>query len=370
MFEVKQLRCPSCGAVMDVLDGEERAVCEYCGNFLVLEQATGESAPGTFTQGYAVVVGVGADLPVTVRDATGIADLLRDPDRCAYPADHVRLLTGEDARRDGVLSALDWLASAADPDATGLVYFSGHGTETPDYYLIPYGYDMADLPGTAISGAVFTERLRGVRAGKLLVLLDCCHAGGQAEVKELPGVKSPLPPSVAAKLGRGSGRVVIASSRKDEQSWTGKPYSVFTAALLQGLAGYGAFERDGYARVLDLAMYVGRMVPDRTGDKQHPIVKVSNLADNFALAYYAAGGKEPKSLDWAGSVPVISAGLEATQSATWRRMLANRIEALMLMEERMSEFIEYQQVPLQLIMNKRKTEEQITNLERKLGLRV
>jgi hypothetical protein len=328
--------------------------------------------PEAFVQGYAVVVGVGADLPVTVDDATSVADQLRDPSRCAYPADQVRLLTGEHAHREAVLSALDWLASAAGSDATVLVYFSGHGLETPDYYLMPHGYDLADLPGTAVPGAVFTERLRAIKARKLLVLLDCCHAGGQAEAKGLPGVKSPLPPSVAAELERGSGRVVIASSRKDEQSWAlrGQPYSVFTAALLEGLAGYGAFERDGYARVLDLAMYVGRMVPDRTGGEQHPILKVANLADNFALAYYAAGDKQPKALDWTpASVPTVSAGLEAEQIATWRRMLANRCEALMLMEERMSEFVEYHEIPLQLVRSKRRTEEQIADLERKLGLR-
>jgi len=326
--------------------------------------------PETFVQGYAVVVGVGADLPVTVDDATAVADLLCDPSRCAYPADQVHLLTGGQATAANILAALDTLAESTTPESTALVYFSGHGLETPDYYLMPYGYDVADLPGTAIPGAVFTGRLRAIEARKLLVLLDCCHAGGQAEAKGLPGVKSPLPISVAAELKRGSGRGVIASSRKDEISWTGKPYSVFTAAMLEGLAGYGAFERDGYARVLDLAMYVGRLVPDRTSDKQHPIVKVANLKDNFALAYYAAGEKEPRSLDWAMiGVPAISAGLEAAQIATWRRMLAHRREALMLMEERMSEFVEYQEIPLQLIKNKRRTEEQIADLERELGLR-
>lgn len=323
----------------------------------------------TFLSGYAVVVGVGADLAVTIDDATAVAGLLRDPIRCAYPPDQVRLLTGEQATAANILAALETLAESTNPESTALVYFSGHGLETPDYYLMPHGYDLADLPGTAIPGAVFTERLRAIKARKLLVLLDCCHAGGQAEAKGLPGVKSPLPPSIKAELERGSGRVVIASSRKDEQSWTGKPYSVFTAALLEGLAGYGAFERDSYARVLDLAMYVGRMAPERTNDKQHPILKVSNLEDNFALAYYAAGEKEPKSLDWASSVPAISAELEAAQVASWQRMLSNRRRALMLMDERMCEYIEYQEIPLQLIDNKRRTEEQVADLERKLGLR-
>ena len=107
-------------------------------------------------------------------------------------------------------------------------------------------------------------------------------AGGQAEAKG--AVKSPLPAAAIDELRSGSGRVVLASSRRDEVSWTGNPYSVFTAALLEGLAGYGAFEQDGYARVLDLALWAGRKVRERTVDRQHPIIKVSNLADDSALA--------------------------------------------------------------------------------------
>ncbi|MEH2457552.1 hypothetical protein [Nostoc sp.] len=35
----------------------------------------------TFTNGYALLIGVGADLPVTVKDATAIRDILIDGDR-------------------------------------------------------------------------------------------------------------------------------------------------------------------------------------------------------------------------------------------------------------------------------------------------
>ena len=127
--------------------------------------------PATFAQGYAVVVGVGGDLPATVNDATAVAGLLRDPGRCAYPESQVQLLTGEAATRERVLAALDALSQSTTPQSTVLVYFSGHGLETPDYYLIPSRYDLADLASTAIPGALFTERLRAIGARKLLILL-------------------------------------------------------------------------------------------------------------------------------------------------------------------------------------------------------
>ena len=326
-----------------------------------------------FTHGYGLVIGMGADLPVTIDDAQGVAALLRDPGRCAYPPDQVQLLTGPGARRGDVLTALDQLATQvkADPDATAVVYFSGHGVETPDYYFLPYGYNTADLPGTAVSSAEFTERLRAIQARKLLVLLDCCKAGGIGGAKDppaLPFPKSPAPPGMFDALKAGGGRVLIASSRKDEYSYTGHPYSVFTDELLKALAGYGAFERDGYARVLDAAMWVGRKVPARTDDKQNPIIKVSNLEDNFALAYYAGGDASPKALAWDTGAP-ISAGLGDAQLASWRVQWGNYRENLLLIEERMSEFVEFTEVPLQMVKSKRQTEARIVDLERRLGIR-
>ena len=328
-----------------------------------------------FTHGYAVIIGVGADLPVTVDDATAVADLLRAPTRCAYPPEQVQLLVGKQARRAHILAALDKLATQTknDPDATAVVYFSGHGIKTPDFNLMPFGYDLRNLDSTTITGRLFTEKLRAIQTSKLLVLLDCCHAGGQADAKIATLPKAPLPTDVLTEFKRSSGRVIIASSRQDEKSYTGKPYSVFTTALLEGLAGYGAFEKDGYARVLDLALYVGRMVPNRMKDKQHPILKVANLEDNFALAYYAAGSRHPKRLPYnePNSTSILisrETSLQTRQLATWRRMLDNRIEAYWLMEERSSEFVEYQNVPLQLIRNLRRTKEQIADLREKLGL--
>ena len=324
-----------------------------------------------YDSGFALVVGVGSDLPVTVTDATAIYAHLTDPAFCAYPAGNVTLLVEGDARRDKVLAALDDLAAKANahPDATAIVYFSGHGVDKPAPYLITHGYDLGNLDGTAIHADIFTDRLRAIKAKKLLVLLDCCHAGAQGEAKApLAKTPIPLPQSAIDEFSKSSGRVIIASSRKDEKSWTGNPYSKFTLALLEGLAGYGAFEEDGYARVLDIAMWTNRVVPARTSDAQHPILKVSNLQDNFAVSYYAGGDDKPKSLPFSPKKQAVRDTFDARQRVTWHTMLCHRRTALLLIQERMSEFIEYQTVPLQYVLNERKTQEQIADLEAKLGL--
>jgi len=316
-----------------------------------------------FEKGYAVVIGAGADLPVTVKDAEAVAQLLQDITCCGYPKEQVRLLTEKSADRASILSALKWLAKVTQEADTVLVYFSGHGIETPDYYLMPYGYDLTNLSETAISGAIFTDCLRAIKAGKLVVVLDCCHAGGQAEAKGW--VKSPLPVSVIEQLGGSNGRVILASSRKNEVSWTGNPYSVFTASVLEGFSGHGAFEEDGYARILDITLWAARKVAERTQDKQHPIIKVCNLADNFPVAWYAGGDKAPHAL----TVLTGSASVQAAPGCNievCRRMLKNYRENLMLIEERMSEFVSFTEIPLQLIKNKCQVEAKIREIEEKL----
>ncbi|MCP4696812.1 MAG: hypothetical protein GY862_08175 [Gammaproteobacteria bacterium] len=48
------------------------------------------------TQGHALIVGAGADLKCTADDAKGLATILKDEERCAYPAGQVQLLTEAD----------------------------------------------------------------------------------------------------------------------------------------------------------------------------------------------------------------------------------------------------------------------------------
>ncbi len=318
----------------------------------------------TFTHGYALLVGVGADLPVTVQDATGLRDILVDPQRCVYPVDHVRLLTDTGATRQGVLDGLGWLIAQTQQDAaaTAVVYFSGHGGQMPHYHLLPNGYDASDLANTTISGAEFTARLRAIQSQKLLVLLDCCHAGGMAEAKATGWTKSPMPSELTTILTVCSGRVVIASSRKDEVSYTGKPYSVFTQALREGLAGYGAAERDGYANVADVAMYVGRAVPNRTSDRQHPILKLA-AADNFAIAYYAGGDKSPKSLPGAQTYITPIEQVDVNLVEGYRRILARYQANLLAVEERMAQFYDQAAVPLDLERTKEGILHKITETE-------
>src|SRR5690349_21200235 len=97
-----------------------------------------------FPSAYALLVGVGTyqyvpymNVPTTVADVQAVATVLRDPQHCGYPSDHVTLLADTAATRAGILEALDGLAAQAGEDATVTLFYSGHGHYGTDgtYYL-------------------------------------------------------------------------------------------------------------------------------------------------------------------------------------------------------------------------------------------
>jgi hypothetical protein len=121
-----------------------------------------------------------------------------------------------------IRQALTELAQCSNPDTSVFIYFSSHGgrLEAGPYageYLLPvdtwYTSDQS-LAETAISGAEFTTALHAIPTRKVVVVFDCCHAGGIGQPKEVTAPKlKTLPKSYYDALTSGRGRVILASSR-------------------------------------------------------------------------------------------------------------------------------------------------------------
>lgn len=150
-----------------------------------------------FTHGYALLIGVGESkysklsLPVTVKDTQAIYAALIDPQLCAYndDKDHIRVLNNQEANKSAILDGLNWLKekSAADTHATVFVYYSGHGwidKNTQNYYLLQHDIKPTKLASSALAAETFTDALRQIKAERLLVVIDSCHAAGMAASKE------------------------------------------------------------------------------------------------------------------------------------------------------------------------------------------
>lgn len=268
--------------------------------------------PTGYPQGHALLIGVAnyqqvTDLPAAIlNDARDVAATLTSPGYCGYePANVVTLLDGQ-ATRAAVLNGLTELAARAGTDDTTCIFFSGHGAVVgkpgaEDSVLVTVDTDLADIEGTSISSDEFAQALSQIRAKRVLVFIDACHAGGAAISKTLTDgkgheFKSGYSSNTFAKLATGSGRALMASCRADEVSavFTGARNSVFTTALLAGLQGAADKSGSGFIKLFDLFNYVAEEVPKQIPDEQHPIFKAENLEVNFAIAL-SQGGK--KSLD-------------------------------------------------------------------------
>lgn len=268
------------------------------------------AAPGMgmrelFTQGRALVIGV-ANYPLVSKlppcvldDARDVAALLRSAEYCGYPEGKVELLMDDQATAEGIRGGLGRLARTTGPDDTAVVFFSGHGgrAETgPDAgaYLIPFDCDPRRLRKTAIISEEVTELLTAVRAKRLVVFLDACHAAGVGEPKALaptPDLKAGLDEKTYGALAQGTGRVIMASCRTTEVSLVLSEMgnSLFTHYLLEALRGAALSCGDGVVRVFDVFHYVSDQVPTRAA--QHPIFKAHDVENNFPLAL-DRGGKE------------------------------------------------------------------------------
>ncbi len=254
-----------------------------------------------FENGHALIIGVGKDLPITVKDAESIYNVLTNETKGAYNKNNVQLLTNYDATRQNIEQALDNLSAkcSQDPNATAIIYYSGHGAELPDlqgktqYYLLPFDYELEDS-NTFLPSRVFTEKINGINAKKMMVILDCCHAGGQESTskniqeKAIGSITKPanVNQQLIKTLKEGEGKVFLASCEDNELSYIkmGDQNSLFTKHLVQAMNGSNSDHYD-FVHVMDLIQHLFRAVPQEAmsiNKKQTPVItSAKNLNANF-----------------------------------------------------------------------------------------
>jgi len=259
-----------------------------------------------FAHGHALLIGIGSyqyipqlNVPVTVTDAQALADVLRDERLCGYPEERVRILHDTSATRTSILAALGELALAADPDATILIFYSGHGDYGDDgnYHLTTHDSQIAQrklVAGTGISQQELLASIRAIPARRALLVFNACHSGGVVPAlgadDALPG--NSLPDTLAgALLSSGEGRIIITACREDQRSYIGEgDLTIFTRALVDGLRGLGTTSQRGYISAFDLytAVYeaVSTTVQAAYHVTQEPELTIHKGVGPFAVALF------------------------------------------------------------------------------------
>lgn len=150
------------------------------------------------------------------------------------------------ATREGLLAGIADMAARARPEDVVLVFFSGHGQQTPD---APGGDEIDQLDETivlfdeSITDDALVEALDAIQAGTVILAIDSCHSGGFAD----------------DWVGR-PGRVGIFSSDEDVLSDTAEPHGAggyLSWHLRRGVLGEAdSRPRDGVLHAGELTDYI------------------------------------------------------------------------------------------------------------------
>ncbi len=216
-------------------------------------------------------------LKYSAKDARDFRDFLVK--ECNFAPDHVRLLLNEKATERRVSSELGnrFLARVAKPSDLTVLYFSTHGSSSKSdikgkNYLVAYDTDRDDLYATGIEMQKITDAIsERVDSGRVLLVLDACHSGatdGAAKAMSNPSNFD------AEELAQGSGKLVMCSSKPEQQSFESTRYQngVFTRKLIEGLRIKGQKTKLGEAFTF-VESAVKYEVQEDHAIKQEPVLR-------------------------------------------------------------------------------------------------
>lgn len=290
-----------------------------------------------FPTGHALIIGVGEyqymsrhNVPVAARDAEAVRAVLQNPSLCGYPSTQVTLLTNAAATRAAILSALDGLAARLDESSTLFLFFVGHGVYGTDgnYYLTTHDTILDGKQvkaGTGVSENELIQKLKNIRAKRLLMIINACHSGQLSPSFDVENdaFSSEAPPQKLAEaaLSTGEGRITITACRPEQKSWIGRDkLSIFSGAVVSGLKGDGLPNRNGYISAYGLYEHVyfsAKDAAEELGEIQEPELTVLKGVGPFPVALYH-GATKPGDFDISEPVPANTAVREVKVGTSQR----------------------------------------------------
>jgi len=172
-------------------------------------------------------------------------------------------------------------------DDLAVIHFSGHAALVDgQLFLLPYDTDARDSIGikrTGIEVGDLKGELIGLaERGRVLVLLDACHAGGATLDQPELNVDARL---LRRELAMGNVTVLTSSSSTEKSreapEWRN---GAFTEVVLEALGRAADADRNGLVSMQELTGYIATRVPQLTEGRQNAGVEM-----RFTHTVFAAG---------------------------------------------------------------------------------
>lgn len=243
-------------------------------------------APALERPGTAHVVTIGIDryanrafnLSYAVADATALAAQLqrRLGAQPAFARVQVVPLLDARATKAGILGALG--ALRVEPEDAVFVYFAGHGlARDGHFFLLPHDLgsvgrggrlspaDYQELTAHGISDVELEQAVRGLDAGRIVLMVDACQSGQILEAEERR--RGPMNSKGLAQLAYEKGMYVVTAAQGHQAALEAAQlgHGLFTYALVEeGLnqASADHAPRDGRILVREWLDYAASRVPE------------------------------------------------------------------------------------------------------------
>ncbi len=253
---------------------------------------------------WALVVGISKfqdsslNLKYAAKDARDFYNyLVKDAN---FSADHVKLLTDEQATREAILDLFGdkWLPRAALPGDLVLIFISSHGSpsslDVADInYIVAHNTDKEHLFSTGVSLQELAQLIKKrIHSDRVIAILDTCYSGaaGSQDSKNILRTTN----INADEIAQGTGQMVICSSEPNQRSFESKNYenSVFTHRLIEALHLKGKDTNIEEAFNYMKEKVQEEVVQDRAA-LQTPVMKGNWQGENVVLAVVPASPRKP-----------------------------------------------------------------------------
>lgn len=242
---------------------------------------------------YAVVVGVSRyespdlKLKYAAQDAKDFAETLKRQEGGIYGKVDVRLITDENARRDDIIEALEWLEGEVTARDVGMVFMAGHGVtdNKQRFYYLPVDANMDKLRSSAVSRDDLLATMSGL-AGKAMMFIDACHSATSLEGEQTRGAGADITQVVNELSSAENGVVMFASSTGRQLSIENDAWQngAFTEALIEGFSGSADYVKDGKLTIAELDLWLSDRVKQLTDKRQAPVVRKPDTIPDFPIA--------------------------------------------------------------------------------------
>jgi len=201
---------------------------------------------------YALIIGVeefeGMEYPESDcidEDALSIYETLVSS--INWDEENIKLLLNENATKENIHSAIEWLDEKETENDVVLFYFSGQGWKMPllhifkgNAYIVPYDNSDWNYDEHKISDVDLDGWLAELESDNIVVILDHCYSG------KMKSLNSP-----GRKILAGGGQYVFC--RCDEDDTLG--HGIFTYFLLQGFNGVADINNDDWISDTEVFSY-------------------------------------------------------------------------------------------------------------------